>query len=135
MGRLLDLLSKLEGYMSNKFDYSNWKEVINKQLDKVATQYMIELGYIGYKSTEQYEDIRDAFIVGYKRGQDNWLNNQIDWLDSRSETIKKEEDTIARKLGAISAQMTRVNKAKEELLKLKAALKEGFVIREVKSDD
>ena len=103
-----------------------------EDVEILATRYMMELGYSGRKTEEQYEDIRDAFLVGFKRGNRHWECDQLDWIDEQKEKIAKEHDSIDRRLGSISAQMTRLNKLKAEILELKAALKESFAIKEIK---
>jgi len=124
-------MSDILNSVTNVFDWDEWERRIQKQLDDVSTKYMMELGFFSYKSDEHYEQIRDAFLVGYKRGQENYLDNEMNWLEEQKQVIRNENDKITRRLGGLHGQISRLEKVKKEILELKKALKQSFTITQV----
>lgn len=117
------------------FDTGKWLRRSEIPLDLTATRYMMELGYYARKTDEQYEDIRDAFIVGYKRGLQGYLNGTLSEFDEWREDIRKERASIERRKSVIERKRKQIEKALEEIKELKAALKKGFTIRQVADDE
>ena len=111
--------------------YQFLSEREEKKLTELMIKYYRQIMFHYRVSDDALEHIKDAFIVGYKNGLYNYLENRFDWLAEREEELNKQDRALTIRAGKLHAKEERLKKAKKEILKFNQGLLESFTIKQV----
>lgn len=109
----------------------SWISRNKSRLESTATLYMIEQGLFKSISGDQYEIVKQAFLAGYCKGLNNRQSVGLDILDEQQKIAANQARIIEQRRWSLKRQINTLRKAKEEILEMKRALKEGFAIKQV----
>jgi hypothetical protein len=109
----------------------DWGYQTDEDIQRLALKYAEQTGFFYGKTTTFSEDIKDAFVAGYKRGQNNYLQNKIDWIEERERKLANGQKVLSSRRGKLQALLNRIRQVKADVVEFKSKLKDGFAIRQV----
>ena len=103
------------------------------EIERLAELYLNQSPYVSFKmrDTPQYVLLKETFIVAYKRGYGNYLQNRIKWIEDCEDDICKERVIAARQTAMARKEIREAEKEQKKIERLKNMLKENFKIYDV----
>lgn len=113
------------------FDFGLWEQAHEKELTELLIKYYRQLQFFYTISDDALEHIKDAFVVGYKRGLHMNLSHEFDDIAKQRDELQQLEHRLNRRAGKLDGKEKRLKEAQKELLEFKRGLHESFIIKEV----
>lgn len=113
------------------FDFALWEKEHDKEVTDLLIKYYRQLEFHYRISDDALEHIKDAFVVGYKRGLHMNLSNELDYIAKERHELLQQEHKLNRRAGKLDAKERRLKEARNEILELKRGLLASFTIKEI----
>ena len=113
------------------FDFGLWEKEHDKEVTALLIKYYRQLQFHYRISDDALEHIKDAFVVGYKRGLHMNLSKELDYIAKERHELLQQEHKLNRRAGKLDVKERRLEEARKEILELKRKLLASFAIKDV----